>query len=211
MRYDRDRKIRSSGAPKRVFARKDETGVVRLLVDVWWHLLLRARDCAGGRKVVPEVTLCWQSPPRPLPLPSMTRDRMASLMESSFFSRKMFIGGLSWQTSPGMWQTLNSDRIISIWQFCTMDVVAMASIIRSRTSPVLQERESERCWYYFLLRVFAVIIYRLIHRHAFFSLNVLSIIEEYRGIIDKLTSGFFMRMPSLTGTWLTDCDDWIFL
>lgn len=64
MRFDRDRKIRCLRArrDRNVFARKDETGVVRLLVDVWWHLLPRAGDCAGGRKVVPEVTLCWQSP-----------------------------------------------------------------------------------------------------------------------------------------------------
>ncbi|KYN35358.1 hypothetical protein ALC56_10533 [Trachymyrmex septentrionalis] len=56
-------------------------------------------DCAGGCKMVPEVTLCRQSP---LPLPSTTRDWTTSLMESSFFSRKMFIGGLSWQTSPDL-------------------------------------------------------------------------------------------------------------
>ncbi|KYN01178.1 hypothetical protein ALC62_08020, partial [Cyphomyrmex costatus] len=40
--------------------------------------------------------------PRPLPLPPTTRDWTTSLMESSFFSRKMFIGGLSWQTSPDL-------------------------------------------------------------------------------------------------------------
>lgn len=88
--------------------------------------------------------------PRPLPLPPMTRDRTASLMESSFFSRKMFIGGLSWQTSPGMWQTLNSDRIMSIWQFCTMDANGGNGIYR----PVENESRFARARVWSLLILF---------------------------------------------------------
>ncbi|EZA48111.1 hypothetical protein X777_14220, partial [Ooceraea biroi] len=67
-------------------------------------------DCAGGCKVATGSYPLLAVSSCPLPLTSTTRGRTTSLMESSFFSRKMFIGGLSWQTSPGMWQTRNSDH-----------------------------------------------------------------------------------------------------
>ncbi|KYQ58581.1 hypothetical protein ALC60_02226 [Trachymyrmex zeteki] len=74
-------------------------------------------DCAGGCKMIPEVTLCRQSP---LPLPPTTRDWTTSLMESSFFSRKMFIGGLSWQTSPDL---VTVDDPTSKRVFCLVSVI----------------------------------------------------------------------------------------
>lgn len=59
----RDRKIRSSGASRRnVFAKKKKENGCCSIVDVWWHLPPRTGDCAGGCKIVPEVTLCRQSP-----------------------------------------------------------------------------------------------------------------------------------------------------
>lgn len=181
MRFDRDRKIRSSGAPWPKRVREERRDGCCSIVG--WCVVTPAAK--GGRLRRGSQSSTGSYPllavsPRPLPLPPMTRDRTASLMESSFFSRKMFIGGLSWQTSPGMWQTRNSDRIPSTWQLCTMDA---NGIHRLRTSPVLQERESDRCRYYFLLRVVAVIIYRLIQRHAFFSRCA-----EYHWGISLLTS-----------------------
>jgi len=157
MRFGRDRKIRSSGAPwsKHVREERRNEGVVRLLVDVWWHLLPRAGDCAGGRKVVPEVTLCWQSPR----IRFLFR-RWPATGWRAWWNRLSFLGKCSSAACLGRPVQVCDRHVIEIesrrfdnsvrW----MPMAAMASTVRSRTNPVLQERESDCCRYYFLLYVF---------------------------------------------------------
>lgn len=124
---------------------KTETGVVRLLVDVWWHLLPRAGDCAGGRKVVPEVTLCWQSPR----VRFLFRQWPAA-GRRAWWNRLSFLGKCSSVACLGrpvqVCDICNSDRIVSIWQFWFGNSANGGNGIHrsvSRSSPVLQERESK--------------------------------------------------------------------
>ena len=95
--------------------KKRNSRVVQLLVDVWWHLPSTNRDCAGGHDTG-SYPLLAVSPVFPSsPAEDATWCRCWRIHLS--FSRKMFIGGLSWQTSPGMCPIPSFKSEISIFVF----------------------------------------------------------------------------------------------
>jgi len=87
-------------------SRKKKKGV---LFGCW---LMCGDTCRWGRETAQGVAKWYRKLPSAGSLPasassSANDSRLTTcLMESSFFSRKMFIGGLSWQTSPGMWHII---------------------------------------------------------------------------------------------------------
>lgn len=81
---------------------KKSVGVIQLLVDVWWHLPSTCGDCAGGHETGSYPLLAVSPVFLHHLLPATTAWCRCWRIHLSF-SRKMFIGGLSWQTSPGMW------------------------------------------------------------------------------------------------------------
>lgn len=193
------------------FAKKEnkkqkKTGVVRLLMC--GDTCRQGRETApGGGKIVPEVTLCRQSPR----VRFLFRRRPAT-GRRAWWNRLSFLGKCSSAAYLGRpvqvcGKTHNS-IIESHWQSFTMDAnggVHPAGKSRSR------ERQSDHCEHYLLPCVFIVIIYWFICRHAF------SLTSSWlsRGIIiRKLKSGFFTggRNVIINGN-LTNghFDDWISL
>lgn len=208
--FGRDRKIRFSGASwsKRVREERRDEGVVRLLVDVWWHLLPRAGDCAGGRKVVPEVTLCWQSPR----IRFLFR-RWPATGWRAWWNRLSFLGKCSSAACLGRPVQVCDRHVIAIESrrfdnSVTMD--ANGGIHR----PVKNESRFARARVWLLQILFPSIRIRLLFTNLYLWTRVflaMCRVSLKNIIIDKLESGFFYKDMLLTGTWLTDFDDWILL
>lgn len=149
------------------------------IVDVWWHLPPRTGDCAGGCKIVPEVTLCRQSPR----VRFLFRRRPAA-GRRAWWNRLSFLGKCSSAAYLGrpvqVCGKAHNSVIESHWQSFTMDAnggVHPAGKSRSRA------RQSDHCEHYLLPCVFTVIISWFICRRAF-----LSRVAGHRGV-------------SLSGSW----------
>jgi len=200
----RDRKIRSSGASQRnVFAKKEKkTGVVRLLMC--GDTCRQGRETApGGCKMIPEVTLCRQSP-----LVRFLFRRRPAIGQRAWWNRLSFLGKCSsaaYLGKPvqvcGKIHNSVSYRIDdhSRW-------MPAAAFIRSG-SPVCEN--VSHCGHYILSRF---------HNYYLLMSTCVSLMSCWASarhiIIKKLRSGFFIvRGNVIINGNLTNgrFDDWILL